>query len=124
MLDHVSIPVSNLHTATGFYDAVLQTLGYARIWTTDDAAGYATPGETNEPFALKVQREKVASNERFHVAFLAPSREAASAFHRAAMAVGAKDNGGIGLHAEYGTDYYAAFVIDLDGNRIEAVCHR
>lgn len=123
MLDHISIAVSDLSRAIGFYDAVLQTLGYVRVWTVDDAAGYARPGETDEPFALKEQRESVATNERFHVAFKAPSREAASAFHAVAMALEATDNGGVGLHIEYGSNYYAAFVIDLDGNRIEAVHH-
>jgi catechol 2,3-dioxygenase-like lactoylglutathione lyase family enzyme len=123
MLDHVSIAVSDLARAIEFYDAVLQTLGYVRVWTVDDAAGYAIPGETNELFAVKKQRVAVASNERFHVAFKALSMEAASAFHAAAMALAAKDNGGVGLHTEYGANYYAAFVIDLDGNRIEAVHH-
>lgn len=123
MLDHISIAVSDLSRAMRFYDAVLRPLGYVRAWTVDDAAGYARPGETDEPFALKEQREPIATNGRFHVAFTAPSREAAAAFYTTAMALGAADNGGVGLHSDYGSKYYAAFVIDLDGNRIEAVHH-
>ena len=57
----------------------------------------------------------------FHVAFAAPSREAVDAFYKAALEHGGKDNGGAGLHPEYGSDYYAAFVFDPDGYRIEAV---
>jgi catechol 2,3-dioxygenase-like lactoylglutathione lyase family enzyme len=123
MLDHLSIAVSDLSRAIAFYDAVLAPLGYVRVWTGGDAAGYARPGETDEPFALKEQREPVATNERFHVAFKAPSNEAALAFYVTAMALAATDSGGVGLHTEYGSKYYAAFVVDLDGNRIEAVHH-
>jgi catechol 2,3-dioxygenase-like lactoylglutathione lyase family enzyme len=57
----------------------------------------------------------------FHVAFSAPTRTAVDAFHKAALAHGGKDNGGSGLHPEYGAHYYAAFVFDPDGYRIEAV---
>jgi len=60
-------------------------------------------------------------SDAFHVAFRAPSRQAVVAFYRAALANGGADNGGAGLHAEYGPDYFAAFVIDPDGYRIEAV---
>jgi catechol 2,3-dioxygenase-like lactoylglutathione lyase family enzyme len=115
--------VSDLPRSLSFYDAVLQALGYVRVWTVADAAGYARPGETDEPFAVKAQRGPVATNERFHFAFKAPSMEAASAFHDAAMALQGKDNGGVGFHTEYGQKYYAAFVVDPDGNRIEAVHH-
>jgi catechol 2,3-dioxygenase-like lactoylglutathione lyase family enzyme len=57
----------------------------------------------------------------FHVAFAAPSREAVAAFYQAALAHGGRDNGGSGLDPEYGSDYYAAFVFDPDGHRIEGV---
>jgi catechol 2,3-dioxygenase-like lactoylglutathione lyase family enzyme len=63
----------------------------------------------------------VVPGEGFHVAFSASSREAVAAFYRAALEHGGKDNGGSGLHPEYGRHYYAAFVFDPDGYRIEAV---
>ena len=59
-----------------------------------------------------------------HVAFVARTREAVDAFHRAALAAGGKDNGAPGLRPHYHANYYAAFVLDPDGNNIEAVCHR
>jgi catechol 2,3-dioxygenase-like lactoylglutathione lyase family enzyme len=123
MLDHISIAVSDLTRAARFYDAVLEPLGYVRVWTVQDAVGYGKPGDLNEPFALRAQREPVATNERFHVAFSAPSREAALCFHAAAMQHGGTDNGGVGIHDEYGEKYYAAFALDHDGHRIEAVHH-
>jgi len=78
------------------------------------------PGE--DKFALKLRPEnRAAPGEGFHLAFAAPSREAVLRFHEAALAHGGRDNGGAGLHPEYGPDYFAAFVIDPDGYRIEAV---
>ncbi len=58
-----------------------------------------------------------------HVAFVAPSREAVDAFYRAALAAGGKDNGPPGLRPDYHANYYGAFVLDPDGNNVEAVCH-
>jgi catechol 2,3-dioxygenase-like lactoylglutathione lyase family enzyme len=83
--------------------------------------GYGSPNGEDE-FAIKLNPAGAAiPSEGFHVAFTAPSREAVIAFHKAALAHGGKDNGGAGLHPEYGSEYYAAFVFDPDGYRIEAV---
>ena len=65
---------------------------------------------------------KKSHKEKTHVAFRAKSREAVKAFHKAALKAGGKDNGKPGLRKEYSPDYYAAFVFDLEGNNIEAVC--
>ena len=123
MLDHISIGVYDLERSIEFYDAVLTALGYERLWRMDDAAGYGKPGEKDEPFAIKRQTSGVSPNERFHIAFRAPSRAAAAAFHAAAIPLGAIDDGAPGVHSEYGADYYAAFVIDPNGYRLEAVYH-
>ena len=121
MLHHFSLAVTDLERAARFYDAVLSLLGYQRVWTHKTAIGYGTPGG-GDKFAIKLRPERVAvPGEGFHVAFSAPSREAVSAFYKAALEHGGKDNGAAGLHLEYGAHYFAAFVFDPDGYRIEAV---
>ena len=83
--------------------------------------GRGSPGGDDE-FAINLNSRGVAvPGEGFHVAFAAPSQEAVAAFYKAALEHGRKDNGGTGLHPEYGRDYYAAFVFDPDGYRVEAV---
>jgi catechol 2,3-dioxygenase-like lactoylglutathione lyase family enzyme len=121
MLHHLSFAVSNLSRSAAFYDAVLTPLGYVRVWADDTAVGYGLPGG-DDKFAIKLRSGGVVvPGDGFHVAFAAPSRQGVTAFHRAALEHGGKDNGGAGLHAEYGTHYFAAFVFDPDGYRIEAV---
>lgn len=121
MLHHFSLAVTDLERAAKFYDAVLSPLGYQRVWTHKTAVGYGSPGG-GDKFAIKLRPERVAvPGEGFHVAFSAPSREAVSAFYKAALKHGGKDNGAAGLHLEYGEHYFAAFIFDPDGYRIEAV---
>ena len=121
MLHHLSFAVTDIVRSAAFYDAVLATLGYSRVWEDETFVGYGTePGK--DVFALKLRPENAGvPGDGFHVAFAAPSREAVLAFHAAALAHGGSDNGGAGLHPEYGPYYHAAFVIDPDGYRIEAV---
>lgn len=124
MLDHISIGVVSLSKAGAFYDAVLAPLGYVRVLTHERALGWNTPGTKDEAFAtLAVQTDARAPGPGCHVAFSAPSREAVHAFHAAALAAGATDEGAPGSRPLYGDGYYAAFVRDLDGYRIEAVFH-
>ena len=120
MLHHFSFAVGDLSRSAMFYDAVLFTLGYVRVWTDETAVGYGLPGG-DDKFSIKVKRGIVVPGEGFHIAFAASSREAVTAFHRAALQHGGQDNGGVGLHPEYGPHYFAAFVFDPDGYRIEAV---
>jgi catechol 2,3-dioxygenase-like lactoylglutathione lyase family enzyme len=127
MIDHVSIEVSDLARARAFYDAALAPLGYARRFDLDDASGYGLPltaplKEQALPFWIGRAEGVVAANG--HVCFTAPSRDAVVAFHRAALAAGGRDNGKPGLRPQYHANYYAAFIIDPDGNRIEAVRHQ
>jgi catechol 2,3-dioxygenase-like lactoylglutathione lyase family enzyme len=123
MLHHISFAVTDLARSGAFYDAVLIPLGYVRVWTRQTAIGYGLPGG-GDNFAIKLQTVGVSiPGEGFHAAFAAPSHESIAAFYRAALANGGKDNGGSGFHAEYGSHYYAAFVFDPDGYRIEAVIH-
>src|ERR1051325_9637953 len=128
MLHHLSFAVADLTRSAIFYDACLAPLGYVRVFTQESGAGrkesaigYGRPGGEDE-FAIRLRQEGVlAPSEGFHVAFRAPSQEAASVFHQAALAHGGRDNGGAGFHPEHGPNYFAAFVIDPDGYRIEAV---
>lgn len=121
MLHHLSFAVADLARSAEFYDATLVTLGYVRVWAYPTAVGYGLPGGGDQ-FAIKLQPHGVVvPGEGFHVAFGASAREAVDAFYRAALQHGWKDNGGSGLHPEYGSHYYAAVVFDPDGYRIEAV---
>jgi catechol 2,3-dioxygenase-like lactoylglutathione lyase family enzyme len=128
MLHHLSFAVVDLARSAAFYDAALAPLGYVRVWTHETAAGYkeAAVGyglpDADDQFAIRLCHQGiVVPGEGFHVAFTASSREAVTAFYRAALEQGGRDNGGVGFHPEYGPDYFAAFVFDPDGHRIEAV---
>lgn len=123
MLDHVSIGVRQIDRSTRFYDSALAPLGLVRIWSDATGAGYG-PVNRDDAFAIKHEnREDITPPSRLHIAFAADSRDAVRAFHTASIASGALDDGAPGIHSEYGTDYFAAFVIDPDGYRIEAVYH-
>lgn len=121
MLHHLSIAVSDLNRAAAFYDAALGALRYVRVWTAKDAVGYGIPGG-GDKFAIKAASGQVAvPSPGCHIAFAAASRGAVDAWYVAAIGHGAKDNGAPGLRPRYGPHYYAAFVVDPDGYRIEAV---
>lgn len=121
MLHHLSFAVTDIARSGAFYDAVLAPLGYGRVWEDETFVGYGSEAG-KDVFALKLRPENAGvPGDGFHVAFAAPTREAVSAFYEAALAHGGRDNGGAGLHPEYGPDYFAAFVMDPDGYRIEAV---
>jgi catechol 2,3-dioxygenase-like lactoylglutathione lyase family enzyme len=121
MLHHLSFAVSQLDRAATFYDAALGALGYVRVFADSTFVGYGLAGR-GDKFALKLRPAPiVAPGSGFHVAFAAASRVRVDRFHAAALKHGGKDNGPPGLRPEYGADYYAAFVIDPDGYRLEAV---
>ena len=126
MLDHIGFRVSDFDRAKAFYTAALKPLGIALIMevTAEQTGDYAHAGfgAEGKPFFWIGQGKKPASD--VHVAFTVQSRADVDAFHRAALDAGGKDNGPPGLRPHYHPDYYGAFVLDLDGNNIEAVCHR
>ena len=124
MIDHLSLGVADLAQAATFYDAVLAPLGYVRVLTHERAVGYGRPGDRDEQFALLAAGDKArAPGAGSHVALTATSREAVDVFHSVAVSAGGTDEGGPGLRPQYGEGYYAAFVRDPDGYRIEAVFH-
>ena len=121
MLGHISFGVSDLSRSRRFYDAAMQALGYACVFVSEQAVGYGAPGGVNDRLLLIQQPGPVTPPGRgFHLAFVAPSREAVGRFHAAALASGGVDEGAPGLRPHYGPDYYAAFVLDPDGYKLEA----
>ena len=128
MLHHLSLGVSDVELSAVFYDKVLAPLGYVRVWSDirpgeqGQAVGYGQPGGGDNLALKQVSVAVGAPYPGFHAAFAAPSRESVAAFHAAALAAGGKDNGAPGLREDYGPNYYAAFVVDVDGHHLEAVC--
>ncbi len=123
MIDHLSVGVSDLEQGRRFYDAVMAPLGYRRVNDKIRSSGYG-PDEGQDDFYIVLVREKGSRVSGSHVALKASSRAAVDGFHAAAMAAGAADDGSPGIWKRYHENYYAAYVLDPDGNRIEAVCHR
>jgi catechol 2,3-dioxygenase-like lactoylglutathione lyase family enzyme len=124
MLSHISLGVRNLERTQAFYDAALAPLGFVRLWRTARGIGYGPPNPNgDEKLALFLKAEAdgpLAAGPGFHLALMAPSAEAVDAFHAAAVASGGRDDGRPGLRPQYGETYYAAFVIDPDGHKLEA----
>ena len=123
MIDHVSIGVHDIATTKRFYDATLKPLGYACLSEGAGSLGY---GDGAVTLWISAAEHPVPPNPKsgLHFCFTAPTSESVNAFHAAALAAGGKDNGRPGLRADYGPGYYAAFVIDPDGYRIEAHCQQ
>jgi catechol 2,3-dioxygenase-like lactoylglutathione lyase family enzyme len=121
MFNHVSIGVRDIARTRKFYDAALKPLGHSCLSTGEGSLGYGDKAvalwisETSKPVPAD-------SKSGLHFCFDAGSRKAVDAFHAAALKAGGKDNGEPGLRADYGDNYYAAFVIDPDGYRLEAYC--
>jgi catechol 2,3-dioxygenase-like lactoylglutathione lyase family enzyme len=119
MFDHISIGVKDLARAQHFYDAALSPLGYERLTNFDGTVGYGA--ERAQFWVSEVERPVPADRgSGLHFCFVAPSREAVDAFHAAGIANGGEDNGQPGIRPDYSQFYYAAFVIDPDGYRLEA----
>lgn len=124
MLGHLSFGVEDLERAAAFYDAALAPLGYVRVWTSVKGVGYGPPGGGDKLALFPRPGQVVAPGAGFHLAFDAPSRDAVDAFHAAALAAGGTDDGAPGLRPHYSPSYYAAFVRDPDGHKLEAVCQQ
>jgi catechol 2,3-dioxygenase-like lactoylglutathione lyase family enzyme len=125
LIDHVSISVRDINRAKRFYSAVLSTLGAVVAHEREDAIGF---GERNRPdddrhtYLTIYQSPEAAADSRRHWCFRAHSTEEVNAFHAAGLAAGGKDAGAPGLRT-YHPQYYAAFLFDPDGNKVEAVYH-
>jgi catechol 2,3-dioxygenase-like lactoylglutathione lyase family enzyme len=117
MLDHVGLRVQDFPRALAFYRAALEPLGYRVMMEFPEAAGLGYKGKTDF-WIMKSDRPQSA----VLVAFTG-SRQAVTAFHAAALAAGGSDNGGPGVRPDYHPNYFGAFILDPEGNNVEAVCH-
>ncbi|WP_394825250.1 VOC family protein [Pendulispora albinea] len=124
MLDHVGLRVRDFPKAKAFYKAVLAPLEYELVKEIGPEMGVEYVGAGFGPRGKpEFWIGAGTPNGPVHVAFLAPNRAAVDAFYKAALAAGAADHGPPGVRAHYHPNYFGAFVLDLDGNNIEAVCH-
>lgn len=126
LLDHVSIAVSDLDAARRFYDSVMAALGCDKVYDRPAALGYGArcrPGNPLDSYLTVYFSAGANTDDRRHWCFKASSRAQVRAFHAAAIGSGGSDDGPPGLRAHYHAQYYAAFVRDPHGNRLEAVCH-
>ncbi len=118
MIDHTGVSVSDVAKSKAFFRAALEPLGYAVIMEWEQYAGFGVPPKPD--FWIGQGKPNVPP---IHVAFRAANRKQVDAFYKAAMAAGGRENGPPGLRPHYHANYYGAFVLDPDGNNIEAVCH-
>ena len=125
MLDHVSLGVRDLELSRRFYDSALRPLGLVRTVDFDGrGSDYgAMAGSLGAEFTITAENGDATPSRGMHLCFRAPDRAAVHAFHAAALVSGGQSDGGPGLRPQYHPDYFAAFVLDPDGYRIEAVCH-
>ncbi len=118
MFDHIGLRTKDFDALASFYEKALAPLGYEKLMSFDGGAGF---GRDGKPALWLVSSDEAPSS--VHLALASDSRAAVDAFHAAALKAGGKDNGAPGLR-DYAPNYYAAFVIDPDGNNLEAVCHK
>ena len=117
VLDHVGLAVSDLAAARAFYAAALEPLGFGVVM---EFPGVIALGLPQQP---ELWMHQGAPSAPIHIAFHAADRERVDAFHAAAMAAGGTDNGAPGVRPQYHPGYYGAYVLDPDGNNVEAVHH-
>jgi catechol 2,3-dioxygenase-like lactoylglutathione lyase family enzyme len=122
MFDHVGVNVRDYEASRAFYEQALAPLGMTLLMEfSDAAAGFGRDDGGRPSFFIEAHGEPARG--RLHFALRAETREQVDAFHAAALEAGGTDNGAPGLRW-YHPDYYGAYVLDPDGNNIEAVCHR
>lgn len=120
MIDHLGLHVSDLSKSVRFYQAVLGPLGYAA--GAHDATSASFSGPPGAP-ALYLYQDHAAPGRGAHLAWVAKERSSVSQFHEQGLAAGGTDNGAPAVRPDYADNYYAAFLIDPDGNNVEAVCY-
>jgi len=116
MYDHIGIKVKDLDAAVSFYRAALAPLGHVLASRDAANAGFGPPG------APALWLYQGAPGTKIHVALRAAERRSVDRFHAAGLEAGGRDNGKPGLRTDYSPTYYAAFLLDPDGNNVEAVC--
>jgi catechol 2,3-dioxygenase-like lactoylglutathione lyase family enzyme len=126
MIDHTGFTVSDMKRSRSFYTEALQRLGITLVMevTAEQSGGGAHAGFGSDGKAFFWIGDHGRPGGPVHIAFTAGSREGVDSFYQAALGAGGRDNGAPGLRPHYHANYYGAFVLDPDGNNIEAVCHR
>ncbi len=121
LFDHVDLKVRDYERSKAFYEAALEPLGSSLVIELDErrAAGFGPTREQNDFWITASDRP----TQHVHVAFAARSRQEVDAFHARALAAGGRDNGPPGVRRQYHENYYGAYVLDPDGNNVEAVYH-
>jgi catechol 2,3-dioxygenase-like lactoylglutathione lyase family enzyme len=121
MINHISIGVRDIARTKRFYDAALKVLGYKCLSESPGSLGY---GRETPALWISVTKQPVPADEQsgLHVCFDAPTCKSVDEFHHAAVKAGGRDNGKPGVRADYSPTYYAGFVVDPDGYRLEAYC--
>lgn len=120
MFDHIGVNVRDWEASRAFYRQALAALGYGEVMAFEDWQACAFGPEGHPGFWI-AQREPYGTGA--HIAFAVDDRAKVDAFHEAALAAGGSDNGAPGIREHYHPTYYGAFVLDPDGNNVEAVCH-
>lgn len=123
ILSHVTLGVDDIARAIAFYNAVLGELAIARGKSGDGFAGWGSPHESGFFVTRPLNGKAARPGNGVSVSFLAPSRDAVDRFWNKAITLGAANEGKPGLRPHYHANYYAAYVRDLDGNKVAAVCH-
>lgn len=126
MFDHVSITVRSVEASRPFYDAVMAALGHPKVGDTKTWLGYGFRADRSFPDRIYLSILKDTDgrcSDRRHWALKATERARVDAFWQAGLDAGGRDDGPPGVRPNYHDAYYAAFLLDPDGNRIEAVCH-
>lgn len=123
MIDHISIGVRDLAASTRFYDVVLAPLGYVKTHVREKTVGWGKPDKSHAEFWINARpgMKNVAEDRGVHICLRTRDTKSIDEFHAAALKAGAVSDGAPGFRPEYSKAYYAAFIRDLDGNRIEAV---
>ncbi|MEZ4195597.1 MAG: VOC family protein [Candidatus Paceibacterota bacterium] len=116
-LGHIGLPVTDIAKAKTFYDAIASSVGLKKLADHDDFVGYGS----SDSYEFYIHTGK-AGISGLHICFEVGSKDIVNTFYETGLANGGKDNGAPGIREDYSPTYYAAFVIDPDGNNIEAVC--
>ena len=129
MFSHITLGVNDLKGSIDFYDGIMAILGHERHSSGDTFAGYGNPvdadtGVNSLWILAPTDGRPASSGNGTNVAFLAPTRDMVGEFYRKALELGGQSEGEPGIREEAHADFYAAYVRDLEGNKLVVVCHQ